>query len=108
MVNDQLGDEGLIVGDLVEVEVAYAKPEQQAIVKINVPQGTTIHQAIELSGFLVRFPEVKLAELKVGVFGAVSPLNQVVEQGDRVEIYRSLINDPKEARRQRAIKNNSA
>jgi uncharacterized protein len=92
-------------GDLIEIEVAYAKPEEQVIVTINVLQGTTMEQAAELSGLLVRFPEISHSELKVGVFGVLCKPDQLVKQGDRVEIYRPLVHDPKEARRQRALKN---
>jgi putative ubiquitin-RnfH superfamily antitoxin RatB of RatAB toxin-antitoxin module len=89
---------------LIEVEVAYAKPEEQVIVTISVPQGTTIEQAANLSGLLVRFPEISHSDLKLGIFGVVCKPEQIVKQGDRVEIYRALIHDPKEARRQRALK----
>ena len=99
MVDGVSGEEGLI-----EVEVAYAKPEEQAIITINVPQGTTLAQAVELSGLLGRFPEISHSDLKLGIFGVVCKPEQIVKQGDRVEIYRPLIHDPKEARRQRALK----
>jgi uncharacterized protein len=100
MVDGVGGEEGLI-----EVEVAYAKPEEQVIVTIKVPQGTTIAQAVKLSGLLARFPEISHSELKVGVFGVLCKPDQLLNQGDRVEIYRPLVHDPKEARRQRALKN---
>ncbi len=90
---------------LIEIEVAYATPEEQVIVTINVLLGTTIEQAVELSGLLMRFPEISNSELKIGVFGGSCKPDQFVKQGDRVEIYRPLIHDPKEARRQRALKN---
>lgn len=99
MANDSTGNEGV-----VEIEIAYAKPEKQVIVTINMPQGTTLAQAVEESGLLVRFPEISGPELKIGVFGVVCKPEQVVKQGDRIEIYRPLIHDPKEARRQRALK----
>ncbi len=101
MVDESHGDESWI-----EIEVAYAKPEEQVVVAINVPQGTTLDQAVTLSGLLVQFPEIKDSELKVGIFGAACKLAQTVRQGDRVEIYRPLTHDPKEARRQRALKKN--
>jgi uncharacterized protein len=94
-----MDDEGLI-----EIEVAYAKPEEQVIVTINVPQGATIGQAVILSGLLERFPEISQSELKIGIFGVSCKPEQIVGQGDRVEIYRPLIHDPKEARRQRALR----
>lgn len=98
MVDDASGGIGV-----VEIEVAYAKPEVQTIVNLKVPQSCTLEQAISLSGFLQQFPELGDSELKLGVFGVLGKLEQVVKQGDRVEIYRSLIHDPKEARRQRAL-----
>ena len=86
----------------IEVEVAYARPDEQVILTVQVPPGTTIAEAIRLSGVLERFPEIDLAASKVGVFGKVGRLEQELAAGDRVEIYRALIADPKEARKQRA------
>lgn len=89
---------------LIDVEVAYAKPEEQVILPIKVPAGTTAEQAILESGILARFSEIDLAVNKIGIFSRVCPLDQILQQADRVEIYRPLANDPKEARRQRANK----
>ncbi|MCU0564728.1 MAG: RnfH family protein [Rhodospirillales bacterium] len=86
----------------IEVEVAYARPDEQVILTVKVPPGTAIAEAIRLSGVLERFPEIDLAANKVGVFGKVGRLEQELAAGDRVEIYRALIADPKEARKQRA------
>ena len=91
-------------GRLIEIEVAYAKPEEQIIVTIKVPQGTTVGEAVILSGLLERFPEISQSELKTGIFGVSCKTEQILGQGDRVEIYRPLIHDPKEARRQRALR----
>ncbi|MDD1613783.1 MAG: RnfH family protein [Methylococcaceae bacterium] len=88
----------------MDVEVAYATPEQQVIVALKMPEGATVEQAIHASGLLNRFQEIDGADLKVGIFGSVCKLDQSVRQADRVEIYRPLIHDPKEARRQRAAK----
>ncbi|ESS71471.1 protein RnfH 2 [Methyloglobulus morosus KoM1] len=97
--------EGVSAGEgLIEVEVAYAKPDEQVIVTINVAQGTTIEQAVELSGLLARFPEISPSDLKLGIFGVACKPEQTVTPGDRVEVYRPLIHDPKEARRQRALR----
>jgi uncharacterized protein len=93
---------------LIEVEVAYAKPDEQIIVTIVVPHGTTLGQAVNLSGILSRFLEINTSEFKIGIFGSVSKWEQVVKQGDRIEIYRPLIHDPKEARRNRASNNRKA
>jgi hypothetical protein len=87
---------------VLEVEVAYARPDEQVILPVCVPAGTTVEQAIRQSGLLVRFPEIDLASCKAGVFGKVCRLEAALEAGDRVEVYRPLIADPKEARKQRA------
>lgn len=89
---------------MVNVEVAYAKPEEQAIVALAMEDGATVEAAIQASGLLELFPEIALTELKVGVFGVAGKLDQLVREGDRIEIYRPLVHDPKEARRQRALK----
>ncbi len=89
---------------MIDVEVAYANQEQQVIVALNMPAGTTVEQAITASGVLSRFPEIEATNLKAGIFGNVCKLDQPLKQAYRVEIYRPLIHDPKEARRQRAAK----
>jgi uncharacterized protein len=89
-------------GDLIPVEVAYALPHQQAVLKLDVPQGTQLGQAVERSGILRRFPEIDLAQCRVGIYGKLSSLDAVLRPGDRIEIYRPLQADPKEVRRQRA------
>ena len=87
----------------IKVEVAYALPEEQHIITLNVDEGTTLGQAIELSGFLERHPEIEIGKAnKVGIFGKVAKTDRVLQPGDRVEIYRPLIADPKEVRRKRA------
>lgn len=89
---------------MVNVEVAYAKPEEQAIVTLAMPEGATVEAAIKASGLLDRFPEIDASELKAGIFGEACKLDQPVKEADRIEIYRPLIHDPKDARRQRALK----
>ncbi len=89
---------------LVEVEVVYARPEQQVLVALKMPETATVEQAIKSSGMLARFPEIDLNACKVGIFAKICALDQVLKQGDRVEIYRPLLHDPKDARRQRAAK----
>jgi putative ubiquitin-RnfH superfamily antitoxin RatB of RatAB toxin-antitoxin module len=86
----------------IEVEVAYARPDTQVVFKLKVNPGARVEDAIKLSGILHRFPEINLAVNEVGVFGKLSRLNALLKPGDRVEIYRPLIADPKEVRRQRA------
>lgn len=86
----------------MQVEVAYALPDRQAIVPLRVAAGTTAGQAIELSGILRLFPEIDLAVQKIGIFSKVCKDDQELREGDRVEIYRKLIADPKAVRKQRA------
>ena len=87
------------------VEVAYAVPGKQTILAIEVPPGCTVERAIELSGIREQFPDMVVRDNAVGIFSRKVPLDHVLRAGDRVEIYRPLIADPKEARRRRA--NNS-
>ncbi|NOT12048.1 MAG: RnfH family protein [Methylococcaceae bacterium] len=89
---------------MLDIEVAYAKPEQQVIIALQLPEDTTLIEAIKISGLLDRFPEISQTDLNAGIFGNVYPLDQALKQGDRVEIYRPLQHDPKEARRRRAAK----
>ena len=86
----------------LEVEVAYARPEEQVLLKVRVPEGATLRAAIEASGILQRFREIDLARDAVGIFGKLAKLDDRLSAGDRVEIYRPLAMDPKEARRRRA------
>lgn len=89
-------------GDLVPVEIAYALPEEQVILKLDVPAGTRLQAAIEQSGILQRFPQIDLQRDRVGIYSRIASLDEVAAPGDRIEIYRPLIADPKEVRRQRA------
>ncbi len=88
----------------MRVEVAYAKPSEQAIISLEVGVETTVEVAIRQSGLLARFPEIDLERNTVGIFSKVCGLSQILREGDRVEIYRLLLADPKEARRSRAAK----
>ena len=74
----------------IKVEVAYALPEEQVIKEIQAPRGITVEGAVELSGVLSLFPDIDLAVNKVGVHGAVKPLDHPLVDGDRVEIYRAI------------------
>lgn len=87
---------------VIHVEVAYALPHMQALIPLTVPEGTTLEQAVKLSGVLEKFPDIDLANSKVGIWNKVSELTAVLREKDRVEIYRPLIADPKEVRRKRA------
>lgn len=88
----------------MKVEVAYARPDVQMLLEVDVAERATVEEAIRRSGILERFPEIDLSQQKVGVFAKVVPLSQALREWDRVEIYRPLIADPKAARRQRAQK----
>lgn len=86
------------------IEVAYALPEEQVLITLDVERGTTVEQAIKLSGVLERFTDIDLNKNKLGIFGKATKADQVLRDKDRVEIYRPLIADPKESRRKRAEK----
>jgi putative ubiquitin-RnfH superfamily antitoxin RatB of RatAB toxin-antitoxin module len=88
----------------ISISVVYALPEQQELVKLRVPPGTTVAEAVTLSGLSSRFPELATAPLQCAIFGRVVPLGQVVIDGDRVEVLRPLLIDPKESRRQAAAR----
>lgn len=88
----------------MRVEVAYARPNAQVIVSLEVEEGCTLEQAIVRSGLLQRFPEIDLSIHKVGVFSKPKVLTDVLRDGDRVEIYRELLVDPKQLRRRRAAR----
>lgn len=92
---------------MIPVEVAFAQPDRQALLPLMVPIGTTAEKAITLSGILELFPEIELRESKVGVFGRLCAANRELEAGDRVEIYRPLLADPKEVRRRLAAEGRS-
>ncbi|MCU7944358.1 MAG: RnfH family protein [Candidatus Thiodiazotropha endolucinida] len=83
-------------------EVAYGKLDEQALLSIESAEPLTAEQAIEASGILQMFPEIDLKANKIGIFGKAAKLDTVLSEGDRVEIYRPLIADPKEARKKRA------
>jgi len=84
------------------VEVTYATPQKQLVIPVNVDDGITVKDAIELSGIKKEFPEINLDSNPVGIFGKHTTLDHILREKDRVEIYRPLIADPKEIRRQRA------
>jgi len=86
----------------IRVEVAYATPERQALIGLVVPRGCTVAEAIERSGVRDDFPEMAVDSSSVGIFSRKASLEQELKEADRVEIYRPLIADPKEIRRQRA------
>ena len=89
---------------LINIEVDYALPTKQTIVDVALKEGTTVQQAIEASNILEQFPDIDLKATKVGVWSRVVKLNDTLIDGDRIEIYRPLIADPKEIRKRRAEK----
>jgi putative ubiquitin-RnfH superfamily antitoxin RatB of RatAB toxin-antitoxin module len=97
--------------ELITVEVAYALPQRQQLTTLQVAPGTTAYEAVEQSGMVQQFPEIDLETAKMGIFGQAlgtkglkPPKEHVLQAGDRVEIYRPLIADPKEVRKRRAEK----
>lgn len=86
----------------ITVEVAYALSSEQLIIPIKVQDGTTAEEAIKASGIMVKFADIDLSINKIGIFGKLTKLDTKLRHLDRVEIYRPLIADPKEVRKQRA------
>ncbi len=93
-----------MAAELISVEVAYARLDQQVIVAVSVPAETSAEQAILASGILERFPEIDLSQQKVGIFSQICTLQKILNNGDRIEIYRPLLQDPMTARRNRLQK----
>lgn len=91
----------------MRVEVVYALPDEQKVISLEVPEGTTVQAAIELSGILSLYSEIDLTQQPVGIFSQVTDLETSLKEADRVEIYRKLLLDPMEARRRRAKKQRS-
>jgi hypothetical protein len=90
--------------DRIRVEVAYALPERQAILALDVAPGTTALEAARQSGITDKFEGIDLDNAKMGIFGKVVSPQQILQEGDRVEIYRPLVADPKEVRKARAAR----
>lgn len=97
--------------ELITVEVAYALPNRQQLIEMQVAEGTTAYEAVQQSGILEQFPEIDIENAKMGIFGQAlgtkglkPPKEHVLSEKDRVEIYRPLIVDPKEVRKRRAEK----
>jgi uncharacterized protein len=92
----------------LSVEVCYALPDAQTLIAVELPAGATLQQALDASGILKRFPSIDLKTQKVGVFGKLKPLDTVLVDHDRVEIYRPLLVDPKVSRQRRVEKTRKA
>lgn len=85
----------------MQIGVAYAEPDQQVWIKIEVPEGSTVLEAVNRSGILRRFPQLDLKRQKVGVFGKLAKLDTPLQEGDRVEIYRPITVDPTKVKRRK-------
>jgi uncharacterized protein len=83
----------------MNIGVAYAHQEEQVWLRLEVPEGSTVTEAIERSGLLQRFPEINLSRQKVGIFGKLAKPDALVKDGDRIEIYRPIIADPATVKR---------
>ncbi|WP_185964511.1 RnfH family protein [Aliikangiella marina] len=90
------------MAELIKIELIYALPDEQDLIELDVKDGTTIEQAIIQSGLLERYPQIDLQSNKVGIFSKVAKLDTTLREGDRIEIYRPLIADPKEVRKRKA------
>jgi putative ubiquitin-RnfH superfamily antitoxin RatB of RatAB toxin-antitoxin module len=89
---------------MIDIEVVYGLPHKQVLLSLPVPTGSTIKEGIKLSGIVAHFPEIIPDEATVGIFSRPEKLDCILKAGDRIEIYRPLIADPKEMRKLRAAK----
>jgi len=87
---------------MITIELIYALPDEQELITMQVEDGTSIEDAIHASGILEKYPQIDLAKNKVGIFSKVSKMDTPLREGDRIEIYRPLIADPKEVRKRKA------
>lgn len=85
----------------MNVGVCYAEAERQTWLRLEVPEGSTVQQVLDLSGVLQQYPHIDLASQKVGIFGKLTKLDAPVKEGDRVEIYRQITVDPQQVQRRR-------
>ena len=92
------------MSEMIEIEVVYGLPNRQVLLSLPVPAGSTIEECIKLSGITTHFPQINISEAKVGIFSRPEKLSTLVKAGERIEIYRPLIADPKEMRKLRAAK----
>lgn len=90
------------MAEMISVEVVYALPQKQEIFSVRLPAGATVREAIEASGVVQKYPEIDTAKNKFGVFAKLAKPDTPLRDRDRVEIYRPLLADPKEVRKQRA------
>jgi putative ubiquitin-RnfH superfamily antitoxin RatB of RatAB toxin-antitoxin module len=103
-LDNNLIENELINNELIEIEVVYGLPHKQVLLSLKVPKGTSMLNCIKLSGIVKHFPEIIPEEAVIGIFSKLCKLEDVIHQGDRIEIYRPLTADPKEMRKLRAEK----
>lgn len=89
-------------GELLRIRVIYALPDHQATVDLQLPPGTSLTEAVTRSGLLQKFPEAAARPLNCAIFGRAVPLTYELHDGDRIEILRPLLIDPKQSRREAA------
>lgn len=95
-------DPGSSDAGTIHVEVLFALPQRQELIRLELPAGSTVQQAVEASGLLRKYPEIDLSQNKLGIYAKLCKAETGLRDRDRVEIYRPLLADPKEIRRQRA------
>ncbi len=86
----------------MNIEVAYALENKQTLLSLEVEEGITFKEAVEISGIIDKYPQIDLLKDKTGIFGKMAKLDTILREKDRVEIYRPLIADPKQVRKERA------
>jgi len=89
---------------MIKIELAYAPAQDVQLIALSVNEGTTVREAIDLSGLCHRYPDIDPDTAKTGIFGKLCTGDMVLNDGDRIEVYRPLLADPKEARRTRALR----
>ncbi|PUA19369.1 RnfH family protein [Glaciimonas sp. PCH181] len=97
-------DDDAEIAPPIKIQVCYGTSSRQFLRALTVPKGISLHDAIFRSGLLEEYREIDLSQCRVGIFGKLKTPATVVRDGDRIEVYRGLIADPKDARRNRAIK----
>lgn len=90
------------MAEMITIEVCYAQAARQEQIRVKLPTGATLQQALEASGLLAKYPEIDVKKGKFGIWNKLSKPDAVLRDKDRIEIYRPLIADPKEVRKQRA------
>ncbi len=95
-------DNGGTVDGLIDIEVVFALATEQSLVKVSLQEGATVEEAIALSGIVEKYPDEDLSALQTGIWGHHVERHALVKSGDRVELYRPLLRDPRDARRELA------